>query len=44
MSPRTIWIVDAAYVFSAAPGRVDYVKLKAELEKLNGGASTRAII
>ena len=37
MSLRTIWIVDAAYVFSAAPGRVDYVKLKAELEKLNGG-------
>ena len=37
MSLRTIWIVDAAYVFSAAPGRVDYVKLKAALEKLTGG-------
>jgi uncharacterized LabA/DUF88 family protein len=29
--------VDAAYVFAAAPGKVDYVKLKAELEKRNGG-------
>ena len=38
MHPRTIWIVDGAYVFSAAPGKMDYVKLKAELEKLNGGA------
>jgi uncharacterized LabA/DUF88 family protein len=38
MPPRTIWIVDGAYVFSAAPGKVDYVKLKTELEKLNGGA------
>ena len=37
MSLRTVWIVDAAYVFSAAPGKVDYVKLKAELERLNGG-------
>ena len=37
MPPRTIWIVDAAYVFSAAPGKIDYVKLKTELEKLNGG-------
>jgi uncharacterized LabA/DUF88 family protein len=38
MPSRTIWIVDGAYVFSAAPGKMDYVKLKAELEKLNGGA------
>jgi len=38
MLPKTIWIVDAAYMFSAAQGKVDYVKLKAELEKLNGGA------
>ena len=38
MPPRTIWIVDAAYIFSAAPGKVDYLKLKAELERLNGGA------
>jgi uncharacterized LabA/DUF88 family protein len=37
MPSKTIWIVDAAYLFSAAPGKVDYVKLKAELEKLNGG-------
>ena len=37
MSLRTVWLVDAAYVFSAAPGKVDYVKLKAELERLNGG-------
>ena len=44
MPLRTIWIVDAAYVFSAAPGKVDYIKLKAELEKLNGEHSTRAII
>jgi uncharacterized LabA/DUF88 family protein len=29
--------VDAAYLFSAAPGKLDYVKLKAALEKLNGG-------
>ena len=37
MPPKTIWIVDAAYVFSAAPGKLDYLKLKAELERLNGG-------
>lgn len=37
MPPKTIWIVDAAYLFSAAPGKLDYLKLKTELEKLNGG-------
>src|SRR5262245_931045 len=37
MSLRTVWIVDAAYVFTSAPGKVDYVKLKVELERLNGG-------
>src|SRR5215470_14109240 len=37
MPSKTIWIVDAAYLFSAAPGKIDYVKLKAELETLNGG-------
>lgn len=38
MPPKTIWIVDAAYLFSAAPGKVDYLKLKAALEQLNGVA------
>ncbi len=30
---RTIWINDGAYLFKAAPGRLDYLKLKHELEK-----------
>jgi uncharacterized LabA/DUF88 family protein len=32
----TVWIVDGAYMMKGAPGRFDYVKLKNELEKLNG--------
>jgi len=34
----TIWIVDAAYLLKAAPGKFDYLKLKSELEKENGEA------
>ncbi len=34
--PKTVWIVDAAYMLKASPGRFDYLKLKAELEKKNG--------
>ena len=33
---KTIWIVDAAYLMKAAPGRFDYLRLKTELEHLNG--------
>ena len=33
---RTIWIVDAAYLKRATPGRLDYLKLKTELEERNG--------
>lgn len=33
---KTVWIVDGAYLIKAAPGRFDYVKLKAELENQNG--------
>ncbi len=29
---RTVWINDGAYLFRAAPGRFDYLKLKHELE------------
>jgi len=36
MSTRTIWIIYGAYLFSAAPEKFDYVKLKAELERQNG--------
>jgi uncharacterized LabA/DUF88 family protein len=32
MLGRTIWIVDAAYLMKAAPGRFDYVQLKKKLE------------
>jgi len=35
---KTIWIADAAYVMKAAPGRIDYLRLKQHLETLNGGA------
>jgi uncharacterized LabA/DUF88 family protein len=35
---KTIWIADAAYLMKAAPGRVDYLRLKQHLETLNGGA------
>jgi uncharacterized LabA/DUF88 family protein len=34
----TIWMVDAAYLFNAAPGKFDYLKLKSALEKKNGQA------
>lgn len=33
---KTVWIVDAAYLLKAAPGRFDYLKLKTELERLVG--------
>lgn len=33
---KTVWIVDAAYLMKAAPGRFDYLKLKMELERLMG--------
>jgi len=32
---RIIWIVDAAYLMKAAPGKFDYLKLKEFLEKEN---------
>ena len=35
---KTIWIADAAYIMKAAPGRIDYLRLKQHLETLNGGA------
>ena len=35
---KTIWIVDAAYLLKAAPGRFDYLKLKTALESANWGA------
>lgn len=34
----TVWIVDGAYLMKAAPGRFDYLKLKAQLEACNGGS------
>ena len=33
---RTVWIIDAAYCMKAAPGRYDFLKLKENLERLNG--------
>jgi uncharacterized LabA/DUF88 family protein len=33
--PRTIWIIDAAYLKKSAPRRFDYLKLKTALEKEN---------
>ena len=33
---KTVWVVDAAYMMKASPGKFDYLKLKAELERLNG--------
>jgi uncharacterized LabA/DUF88 family protein len=39
---KTVWIVDGAYLMKAAPGKFDYVKLKHELEKANGGAFTES--
>jgi uncharacterized LabA/DUF88 family protein len=37
---KTVWIVDGAYIFSygkTRPNGVDYLKLKNEIEKMNGG-------
>jgi nijmegen breakage syndrome protein 1 len=34
---KTIWLIDGAYLMKAAQGRFDYLKLKTELENLNGG-------
>jgi uncharacterized LabA/DUF88 family protein len=34
---EAIWMIDGAYLFSASPGKFDYLKLKSELENLNGG-------
>ena len=35
---KTVWIVDAAYLFSYGKGRpFDYLKLKNEMMRLNGG-------
>jgi len=33
---KTVWIVDAAYLMKASPGRFDYLKLKTELETVSG--------
>lgn len=33
---KIVWIVDAAYMVKASPGRFDYLKLRSELERLNG--------
>lgn len=34
MEPKKcIWIIDAAYLFSASPGKFDYLKLKTEMER-----------
>jgi hypothetical protein len=38
MAGRSIWVVDAAYLMKAAPGKFDYLKLKGALEKANGHA------
>lgn len=35
---KAIWIIDAAYLFKAAPSKFDYLKLKSELEKKNESA------
>ena len=34
---KTVWIVDGAYLMKAAPGKFDYMKLKTELERIEGG-------
>lgn len=41
-SPRTIWVIDGAYLMKAAPGHFDYLKLKAALEKRLGSALTES--
>jgi hypothetical protein len=38
MAGRSIWVVDAAYLIKAAPGKFDYLRLKGALEKANGSA------
>lgn len=35
---KCIWIIDGAYLFSATPGKLDYLKLKKALEHLHGDA------
>ena len=38
-SVKTVWIIDGAYLFNHGRARpFDYLKLKSELVKLNGGA------
>jgi uncharacterized LabA/DUF88 family protein len=39
MHIKTIWLLDAAYVFNYARGRgqIDYLKMKQQLEEINGG-------
>ncbi|HXU21062.1 MAG TPA: NYN domain-containing protein [Verrucomicrobiae bacterium] len=39
---RAIWIVDAAYLLKASPGKFDYLKLKVLLAGENGGEFTEA--
>ena len=35
---KTVWIIDAAYLFSYGKTKpFDYLKLKDEIERLNGG-------
>jgi uncharacterized LabA/DUF88 family protein len=34
---QAVWIVDGAYLLKAAPGKFDFLKLKGELERVNGG-------
>jgi uncharacterized LabA/DUF88 family protein len=36
MSEKAVWVVDGAYMLKGGPGRVDYLSLKEELERLNG--------
>jgi nijmegen breakage syndrome protein 1 len=33
--PKCIWIIDGAYLFAGTPGKVDYLKLKQALERIN---------
>jgi uncharacterized LabA/DUF88 family protein len=36
-TPKTIWIVDGAYMLKAVPGKLDYLKFKRVLEEQNDG-------
>jgi uncharacterized LabA/DUF88 family protein len=36
--PKTVWIIDGAYMMKSSPGKVDYLRLKNLLVKLNGDA------